>query len=84
MGESGAVSRYRCWWRVVPSQSYPHAGCLRQGLIDPMRYGHVTGEILKVMCSKSLIEDSQTMKGPGRDVSWASVRDEKIRVHGVV
>ena len=29
------------------------------------RYGHVTGEILNVMCSKSLIEDGQTMKGPG-------------------
>ena len=38
-----------------------------------MRYGHVTGEILNVMCSKSLIEDGQTMKGPGRDVSLASV-----------
>ena len=67
MGESGAVllARYRCWWRVVPSQSYPHAGRLRQGIIDSMRYGHVTGEILNVMCSKSLIEDGQTMKGPG-------------------
>ena len=41
-----------------------------------MRCGHVTnrkGEILNVMCSKSLIEDGQTMKGPGRDISWASV-----------
>ena len=67
MGESGAVllgigvggGLYPC------SQSYPHAGRLRQGLIDSMRYGHVTGEILNVMCSKSLIEDGQTMKGPG-------------------
>ena len=43
----------------------PSCRTFETGLIDSMRYGHVTGEILNVMCSKSLIEDSQTMKGPG-------------------